>query len=164
MAEDPPNSGEAIAPSDRVPLDELVAQPTPPEPPAPPPTKPRRPTSHEDKRAKAATDKLQAQSDRLKLENKKRKEQIARDKEDHRLIWLFRRCLAVIGVVIVVIWQFAIFVLAVLQGIGLFHLSDPVLIALVTTTTANVIGLLVIVMKFVFAPLPPPKQRTKTAK
>lgn len=81
MAEDHPNSGDPTGPSDRVPLDQHVAQSTPPEPTAPPPTKPRPPRrqpSHEETQAKAATD-------RLKLGNKKRKEQTkAREQETQR--------------------------------------------------------------------------------
>jgi hypothetical protein len=51
-------------------------------------------------------------------------------------------------------WVFLIFSLLLLQGFGeAIHykpLSDKVLITLITSTTANVIGMLIIVLKYIF--------------
>jgi hypothetical protein len=57
-------------------------------------------------------------------------------------------------------WIVLIFVLLLLQGfsnrIGYKPLSDTVLIALISSTTVNVIGTLIIVLKFIFKVTPPP--------
>jgi hypothetical protein len=55
--------------------------------------------------------------------------------------------------VTMVAWMGAVYAVIVLSGwsIGGFALSDGVLIALITGTTANVIGLFVIVARYLFA-------------
>lgn len=78
-----------------------------------------------------------------------------RDASDHRLMWILRIILALLWFGIAVVWQVAIIWLAYLQVNGSAHLPDTVFIALITSTSANVFGLLVIVMKFVF-----PAQKT----
>jgi hypothetical protein len=55
--------------------------------------------------------------------------------------------------VVVVAWKFLVLGLLAFVGTKLLILPDSVLLALVTTTTANILGLLVIVLKFVF-PIP----------
>jgi hypothetical protein len=49
-------------------------------------------------------------------------------------------------------WIVAVFVLLLLQGFGYrgFHLSDNVLLAAIGSTTANVIGMLLIVLRHLF--------------
>ena len=47
-------------------------------------------------------------------------------------------------------WLTAVLLLVAAQGLGLLHLADSVLIALITTTTANILGTFVIVLKFIF--------------
>lgn len=53
------------------------------------------------------------------------------------------------------IWVIAVLMLLVWQGfgskIGFFHLSDPVLITLITTTTANILGLFYIAVRYLYA-------------
>jgi hypothetical protein len=51
-----------------------------------------------------------------------------------------------------VVWLTAVFGLVALQGFGglRFHLSDPVMIAFITTTTLNVLASLAVVVKFIF--------------
>lgn len=60
---------------------------------------------------------------------------------------------------LVCVWIFLIFVLLLLQGfsnlVGYKPLSDPVLIALISSTTVNVIGTLIIVLKYIFKVSPP---------
>lgn len=55
---------------------------------------------------------------------------------------------------LVCVWIFLIFILLLLQGFSAFvgykPLSDPVLITLVSSTTVNVIGTLIIVLKYIF--------------
>lgn len=55
---------------------------------------------------------------------------------------------------LVCIWIFLIFILLLLQGFSGFirykPLSDPVLITLISSTTVNVIGTLIIVLKYIF--------------
>lgn len=52
-------------------------------------------------------------------------------------------------------WMIAVVLLLVWQGfgskIGFFHLSDSVLITLLTTTTANVLGLFYLALKYLYA-------------
>jgi hypothetical protein len=50
------------------------------------------------------------------------------------------------------VWLVAVFCIVVLQGFGrsVFHLSDPVMIAFITTTTLNVLASLAVVVKFIF--------------
>jgi hypothetical protein len=51
-----------------------------------------------------------------------------------------------------VAWLVAVFCLVALQGFGgsVFHLSDPVIIAFITTTTLNALTSLAVVVKFIF--------------
>jgi hypothetical protein len=67
---------------------------------------------------------------------------------------------------LVCVWVALIYILLVFQGFGWFHyrpLSDAVLIALVSSTTVNLIGTLIIVLNYIFrvpssiptAPQPP---------
>jgi hypothetical protein len=53
---------------------------------------------------------------------------------------------------LLVAWLIAVFVVVVCQGFGLlgFHLSDSVLITLITTTTANILGLGYVVANYLF--------------
>jgi hypothetical protein len=51
---------------------------------------------------------------------------------------------------VVVVWLFLILVILLLVGFGLMILSDAVLIALISSTTANVTIFLVIVAKYLF--------------
>jgi hypothetical protein len=50
------------------------------------------------------------------------------------------------------LWLLAVIVLMFFSGFSTwgFHLSDPVLIAVATTTTANIIGTLIVVAKYLF--------------
>ena len=51
---------------------------------------------------------------------------------------------------VVVVWMFLVFMVVVQCALGKWHLPDPVLIALITTTTANVIGIFIIVANYFF--------------
>jgi uncharacterized membrane protein len=53
---------------------------------------------------------------------------------------------------LVVLWLVLVYVMLFFQGFSFhgFHLSDSVLIAAIGSTTANVIALLVIVLKYLF--------------
>jgi len=51
---------------------------------------------------------------------------------------------------ITAIWMFLILVIVVLSGVGILKLSDTVLVALITTTTANVFGFLYVVVNYLF--------------
>ena len=85
-----------------------------------------------------------------KLEANEFKEEIgARKKVRHQLFWL--TCL----------WLFAVFCIILLNGFGgirtgqevreiHFHLSDAVLVALISGTTATVIGLFLVVVRYLF--------------
>lgn len=48
------------------------------------------------------------------------------------------------------IYMFCILAVLVLTGCGVFTLSDTVLVSLLTTTTADVIGIFIIVAKYLF--------------
>jgi hypothetical protein len=51
---------------------------------------------------------------------------------------------------VTVIWMFLVLVIVIQSANGKWHLSDSVLIALITTTTANVIGIFIIVANYLF--------------
>ena len=51
---------------------------------------------------------------------------------------------------VTVIWMFLVFMVVIQCANGKWHLSDSVLIALITTTTANVIGVFIIVANYLF--------------
>ena len=59
---------------------------------------------------------------------------------------------------LMVVWLSAVFVLVILSGIPIledkkyFHLSENIVLALIGTTTLNVIGLFGFVMKYLFSP------------
>jgi hypothetical protein len=55
--------------------------------------------------------------------------------------------------ILAIIWLVGIFLLLVLQGFNwhCFHLSDSVLLAAIGSTTANIIGVLLIIVKFIFS-------------
>ena len=51
---------------------------------------------------------------------------------------------------VTVIWMFLVLVVVIQCAAGKWHLPDSVLIALITTTTANVIGIFIIVANYLF--------------
>ena len=51
---------------------------------------------------------------------------------------------------VTVIWMFLVLMIIIQSASGRWHLSDSVLIALITTTTANVIGVFIIVANYLF--------------
>ena len=51
---------------------------------------------------------------------------------------------------VTVIWMFLVLMIVIQYAGGRWHLSDSVLIALITTTTANVIGIFIIVANYLF--------------
>lgn len=51
---------------------------------------------------------------------------------------------------VMVIWMFFVLMIVIQSANGKWHLSDSVLIALITTTTANVIGTFIIVANYLF--------------
>jgi hypothetical protein len=64
---------------------------------------------------------------------------------------------------LVVIWLIGIFVLLVCEGFGWkkFHLDDSVLLAAIGSTTANIIGVLLIIVKFIFSDTSKPDPRAR---
>jgi hypothetical protein len=51
---------------------------------------------------------------------------------------------------VTVVWMFLVLMIIIQCANGKWHLSDSVLIALITTTTANVIGMFIIVANYLF--------------
>ena len=51
---------------------------------------------------------------------------------------------------VTVIWMFLVFMVVIQCANGKWHLPEAVLIALITTTTANVIGMFIIVANYLF--------------
>lgn len=84
------------------------------------------------RKLKIQNDLLQAKFDKITGDNKARK--------SHSLL-IF---------IMVFFWLASVVTLLTLSGLGLVVLSDKVLITLLTTTTINVIGLLVIVANYLF--------------
>ena len=54
---------------------------------------------------------------------------------------------------VTVLWMFCVLMIVVQCARGSFHLSDGVLIALITTTTANVFGFFYVVVNYLFNPI-----------
>jgi hypothetical protein len=50
----------------------------------------------------------------------------------------------------VVVWMFAILAIVICHGLGWMTISDHILIALLSTTSVNVIGLLYVVVRYLF--------------
>ena len=79
--------------------------------------------------------------------------------EDRKLARTQREAYAKGIFCLVCIWISLIFILLLLQGfsgrIGYKPLGDSVLIALISSTTVNVIGTLIIVLKYIFKVSPP---------
>lgn len=82
----------------------------------------------------------------LELERKKQEATFALD--NHKARIRYSRYIFVL----VCIWLTAVLVVCIAQGIPRigFHLSDSILITLLGTTTANVIGVLIIVLRYLF--------------
>jgi hypothetical protein len=51
---------------------------------------------------------------------------------------------------VTVIWMFCVLMIVVQCARGVFHLTDGVMIALITTTTANVFGFFYVVVNYLF--------------
>ena len=85
---------------------------------------------------------LELDDERRKLENVG----LAQDITARRK-YAFRVFLLVIG------WIIGIYLLLVFQGFGFrsFHLSDNILLAAIGSTTANIIGILLIIVKYLFS-------------
>ena len=119
-------------------LDVVAPQPNPqPKPPKPKPKS----------RAKRAERKIEAVALRAV------EDQIKRNQDNHDQLMKMRDKYGKCAMLIVVLWQFWIQVIIVLNGVGWVVVSDNVMIVLLSTTTANVFGLLLIVMRFAF-PMP----------
>jgi hypothetical protein len=90
------------------------------------------------------------ENDRVRLELEERKEHLGRGR-----IYARRTFRLVAG------WIYIVLALLLMQGFGSsyryfrFHLSDTVLSIAIGSTTVNVIGMLIIVLKGIF---PPPKK------
>lgn len=65
--------------------------------------------------------------------------------------------------ILVAFWITAVLGILILQGFAVcrFHLSDSVLLAAIGSTTANIIGILVIVVKYLFADRSNPSSKRK---
>ncbi len=138
----------------KVPLGELVEElPIAPDECVKPAKKwrPRKTLTENDERGKVVLDSLESVKARDRFTLKRDRSQLKQDEKDHEKFWAYRRNLAVVGVAVVISWQFAILWMVWRQGEGHLNIPSNVLLAVVTTTSFNVIGLLVIVFKFVFA-------------
>ena len=157
MADEPPTPAQ---PQGAVPLDALLkASPSslgvPSKEVVAKPKKPRnKPTREERTRTKEALRGLKLTNDKTQTDIDEQKHRIVTSRSDNYNIWLLRMLLSLAGLIIVVAWECCILRLVWSQGEGKINLDPTVLLALVTTTTVNVFGLLVIVMKFVFSEVP----------
>ena len=85
---------------------------------------------------------LQAQSDQAFNQqhiNDRRQDRAERKIYASKLFWL------------VACWMLAVFSILLLQGFKVFQLENTVLVALLSTTSVNMIGLFVIVTKYLFS-------------
>lgn len=93
-------------------------------------------------------DKALAKSEAKELDNRARAEQIEQLKQDRAE----RKKYASYSFKLVCTWLGAMLLLVTLRGFGPwgFELSDPVLITLVSTTTASIVAIFVFVAKYLF--------------
>ena len=61
-----------------------------------------------------------------------------------------RKVFSIIIFAITIMWMFLVLIIVVQCSRKVFHLSDGVLIALITTTTANVFGFFYVVVNYLF--------------
>lgn len=92
--------------------------------------------------------KSQAELEAMAIENKLRAEELKQREQDReqRKLYAIRTLWFLIGYMTLV---FAVLMFSGFKACG-FNLSDGVLIAIVTTTTANVIGIFAFVMMYLF--------------
>lgn len=119
--------------------------------PPPPEAKPRKPKPKP--RAKKAEKSIE-DIERDAAEDKRQ-----RDQSDHRQLVRLRWVLGLVSLAIVIAWQFSVLCILYHQGNGFLNIPESVLLTLLTTTTVNVFGFLLIVMRFVF-----PSQKTANGK
>jgi len=103
--------------------------------------------------------KIDHDINRLELERDRLKEELAQLKNTYKHTWRFRYTFGIVAAFLVVAWQAAILCIVYRLGANTIHLDPSVTITLLSTTTVNVFGFLVIVLKFVFpssAELSPP--------
>jgi hypothetical protein len=84
--------------------------------------------------------------EQLDLEKEYSKAQLKRLLDDNKA----RKIFSVIIFAITVLWMFLVLIIVVQCSRKVFHLSDGVLIALITTTTANVFGFFYVVVNYLF--------------
>lgn len=103
--------------------------------------------------------KSQAELEAMTIENKLRAEELKQREQDREQ----RKSYAVYAFWFLVGYMAFVFIILLLSGFRLsgFHLKDGVLIALITTTTANVIGIFAFVMKYLFNTGNNPKNKGK---
>lgn len=93
--------------------------------------------------------KSQAELDALTIENKLRSEELANRQQDR----LQRKQYGLYSLWFLVAYMAVVFFIIIAEGFGLwcFHLEYGIMIALITTMTANVIGIFAFVMKYLFS-------------
>lgn len=147
--------------------------PTPPD--SEPPKRPKRPLpprKQPTKKQKQIEDQLaeltvsRAEADVLSAhadvhDKRTRTKQAGRE---HGLLLLLRGVLGLAGLGIVVWWQSALLSIVERQGKKELDIPVSVLLALVTTTTVNVFGFLLIVYRFVFPQPPKAEPRSRKPK
>ncbi|MGL6075101.1 MAG: hypothetical protein ACRC8S_13155 [Fimbriiglobus sp.] len=106
------------------------------------------------RRSKETNRRIKLDNDAVEIDNEERKAQSGRAAKDHRLLWRFRISLAVAALCYFCYWQIEVITLLYRQSDGRANLTTPVMVTLLSTTTANILGLLVIIYKFVFASPP----------
>jgi uncharacterized membrane protein YhdT len=106
-------------------------------------------------RADELTEELKQKREKHAIDLAVAQAKLGRDWNNHWFLWAFRLVLTLVSVVFVCVWQVTIYNIVQENGRGWITVPEGALIALVTTTTANVIGLLVIVMKFIFSDIEP---------
>lgn len=82
----------------------------------------------------------------LDLEEEFTRAQLKRLLDDNKA----RKVFSIIIFAITVLWMFLVLFIVVQCSRGIFSLSDGVLIALITTTTANVFGFFYVVVNYLF--------------
>lgn len=103
--------------------------------------------------------KSQAELQALVIENKLRAEELENRRQDRRE----RKIYARISFGFLSLYMLLVFSILIFNGLELygFHFDNSALIALITTTTANVIGIFAFVMKYLFSRQEGHKQANK---
>lgn len=91
-------------------------------------------------------DEIKAEEQEISFEEREKEAQLARYEDDSR----HRKNLVKWATTLIGIWLTAVILILIATGMPLLELSDTVMVTLLSTTTVNVLGLMIIVLNDIF--------------